>query len=200
VNPNLQTDKKIRRALVKSKSVKELMIPLVEYATVHEDATLFEAVLALEKTQAAFNRSRYKHRAILVFDNNNQIVGKVSQMDLIRALEPKYGKIGDPAKISRAGFSPQFLKSMLDTFGLWQEPLAVTCEKASKIKAKDFMYTPTEGEYIKESAMLGEAIHQLVMGHHHSLLVLNQEEKIVGILRLSDVFEEISQTIKACEV
>ena len=36
---------------MKSYTVKELMVPLSEYATVSEDATLYEAVLSLEEAQ-----------------------------------------------------------------------------------------------------------------------------------------------------
>ena len=59
------------------------------------------------------------------------------------------------------------------------------------------MYTPSEGEYVDEDATLGQAMHQLVMGHHHSLLVTRKDE-IVGILRLSDVFAKICDEIKSC--
>ena len=52
-------------------------------------------------------------------------------------------------------------------------------------------------EFVRENATLAEAIHQLVMGSHHSLIVLNDEEKIVGVLKLTDVFEKFSRTIKA---
>jgi CBS domain containing-hemolysin-like protein len=65
-------------------------------------------------------------------------------------------------------------------------------------KIKDFMYTPTEGEFVEQDASLDEAIHQLIMGHHHSLLVTRDKE-IVGILRLKDMFSEIYQGIKTCE-
>jgi CBS domain containing-hemolysin-like protein len=34
---------------MKSISVKEIMVPLSEYATVSKDATLYEAILALEE-------------------------------------------------------------------------------------------------------------------------------------------------------
>ena len=50
--------------------VKDIMVPLEEYATVHEDSSLADAVYALEKAQKAFDVSREKHRAILVYDNN----------------------------------------------------------------------------------------------------------------------------------
>ena len=39
---------------MKSYSVKDLMVPLSEYATVSEDATLYEAVLSLEEAQEKF--------------------------------------------------------------------------------------------------------------------------------------------------
>ncbi len=61
------------------------------------------------------------------------------------------------------------------------------------------MSTYTEGEYIDVNALLDEAIHQLVMGHHQSLLV-TEEKTIIGILRLTDVFETVSETILTCEI
>ena len=61
------------------------------------------------------------------------------------------------------------------------------------------MYTPTESEYVNADASLEEAMHMLVMGQHHSLLVI-KDKKIIGILRLSDVFAAIFDLIKGCEV
>ena len=58
-------------------------------------------------------------------------------------------------------------------------------------------HTPTEGEYVNEDATLDVAIHRLVMGHHQSLLV-TRGKKIVGIIKLTDIFAEIFQTMKAC--
>lgn len=180
-------------------TVKDLMIPLSEYATVHEDATLYEAVLALEKAQEQFDPKRHRHRAILVLDGDKKVVGKLSMLDVVKSLEPKYAEMGDIGPLSRGGFSPQFLKSMLERFALWDQPLLDICAKAARVKVKDFMYTPAEGEYVDEKASLGEAVHMLVMGHHQSLLVTRDKE-IVGILRLADLFEEICRSIKTCEL
>lgn len=180
------------------KTVKEVMIPLSEYATVSEDATLCEAVLALEEAQKKLDHTQYRHRAVLIYNKNRQVVGKVSQLDILRALEPKYNDIEASKSAHRFGFSKQFLKNMFEQFDLWQEPLADICRKAVKWKVKTFMYTPTEGEYVDQNASLNEAIHQLVMGHHQSLLVVGNKE-IVGILRLTDVFKEVCEMIKSCE-
>ena len=181
---------------MKNIRVKDIMVPLGEYATVFEDATLSDAIDALEAAQSQFDKSRYRHRAILVREKkNNKILGKISQLDVIRALEPKYGLLGEKEAISRGGFSPRFMKSILDQYELWYEPLKDICQKAGKQNVMDVMYKLTQGEYVKEDSGLNQAVHQLVMGHHQSLLVSRGEE-IVGVLRLTDVFMEICKARK----
>ena len=105
--------------------------------------------------------------------------------------------MGDFTGISHTGFSTEFIKSMVDKYDLWKKPLEDICRRAPHIKVKDVMYTPTEGEYVAQEATLDQAIHQLVVGHHQSLLVTGGGE-IVGILRLTDVFQEVCGMIKAC--
>ena len=185
---------------MKDKTVKDLMVSLSEYATVYEDETLFEALLALEKAHEKLDPSKHRHRAILILDKKDQVVGKLSQWDVLKAIEPKYRKIEDLDKISRAGFSPQFLKSMLVQHTLWNKPLIDACRAGGKNKVKDVMYKPTEGEYINVTAPLGEAINQLVVGQLLSLLVVDDEKNIIGILKLIDVFDEIFQTMKSCGI
>jgi CBS domain-containing protein len=189
-----------RRFAVKDKTVKDLMVPVAEYATVKEDATFFEAVMALEEAQIHIDPSIHRHRAILILGKNNQIVGKLSQWDILKALEPKYRQIKDLEKISRAGFSTQFLNSMLNQYALWNKPLIDVCRAGAKNKVKDVMYKPTESEYINLNAPLGEAINQLVVGHYLSLLVTDDEKNIIGILKLIDVVEEVIQVMKTCEI
>ncbi len=175
-------------------AVKDLMVPLSDYATVSEDATMGDAILALEKAEKEF-KSSHPHRAILVMGENNKVVGKLSEFDVIRSLEPKYGELDETRAISRAGISPEFLKSILDKHFLWTVPFRQACRNAAKHKVKDYMYTPSEEEYIEEDVPLREAIHQVVMSHHHSLLVTRGKE-ILGVLRLSDGFKAVCDEIK----
>jgi CBS domain-containing protein len=177
--------------------VKDLMVPLAGYATVSQNASLADAVKSLKIAQKEFDQTRDRHRAILVSDENNKIVGKLSQLDVIRSLEPKYLKFDDRKELSRFGYTKYYMDSMLKEHHLWEEPLDRICEKAATIIVKTIMYALTEGEYVKEDATLEEAIHQLVMGRHQSLLVTSGKD-IVGILRLTDVFREIANRISAC--
>ena len=184
---------------MKSYSVKDLMVPLSEYATVSEDATLYDAVLSLEEAQENFEdkHTRYRHRAILILDKGGQVIGKISQLDALKALEPKYEGMVQGEGSHRYGFTKQFMQSMLEDYQLFADPLSDICCKAGEQNVKKFMSTPTEGEFVSEDASLDVAVHQFILGHHQSLLVTHGD-RIVGILRLTDVFASVFHTMKAC--
>ena len=183
---------------MKSIKVKDLMVSLADYAAVSQEATLYEAVLALDEAQKRLHRDRHPHRAVLVLDAEGHVVGKLSQWDFIRALEPRYNEIVDFSSVMRFGWSTQFIRSMVEDQGLWQKPLDNLCQRASRIKVKNVMYTPAEGEYVQEDATLDEGIHQLVIGHHQSLLI-TRDSRVVGVLRLSDVFTQICEIMRSSQ-
>ena len=184
--------------------VKDLMVPLEEYATIDQEASLFDAVMALEKAQEEYRRpgAQYPHRAILVYDQKKRVVGKLSQLDILRSLEPKYKQAAsqDSGRVMASGFSQEFLRSMVRQFSLWDKPLMDICKKATRMKAKDCMHVPEEGEFVKDSDSLDVAMNQLIMGLHQSLLVTNDRKAIVGILRLTDVFKQVVDAMKKCNL
>jgi CBS domain-containing protein len=176
--------------------VKELMIPIREYATVRLEASLRDAVLALEKAQGRLDPSRHKHRAILVLDESGKVVSKITMKEILVALEPNAGSMEGAGVLERSGYSPDLIKSMLEDKTLWTAPLQFFRERASGRKVGDFVQPPSKDEYIDEDATLGEATRQLVVYPFHSLIVRRAGE-VVGILRLSDVFSKICDIIKA---
>jgi CBS domain-containing protein len=181
-----------------SKLVKDLMIPLSEYATVPEDATLGEAVAALKASQAGFDPDKHPHRAVLILDKQRNVVGKISFLSILRALEPKYDEMLSDKGPWHVGFTRKFQKAMFESLKLWQDPLEKICKKASRIRVRTFMAPPGESEMIEIDASLGEAVHHLVIGNHQSLLVV-EADRIVGILRLPDVFQAVADAVLACD-
>ena len=179
--------------------VKDLMVPLEEYATVSKDATIYEAVTSLLEAQARYNRDKYRHRAVLVLDENKKVVGKLSQFDLIRSLEPKYGEIGNFDRLSHWGLSVEFIRSMVSHHGLWRNTLEHMCQAAAAVTVERMMYSLHEEETVSADDPLEEAMHILVMGQHQSLLV-TEGDKVVGILRLSDVFQKVCELISVCKL
>jgi len=184
---------------MRDKKVKEVMIPLSDYATVSEDDTLSDAIKIL-KTARDDTTYKYKHRAVLVYNKEKKVTGKVSLRCVLKALEPKYRQFEHPENIgsiglSRFGFNEDFLNSLLENLSLWDETLEELAIKASKLQVKTIMYTPSNSEYVDADSPIAEAVHQFILGCHQSLLVL-KEDKVVGILRLSDVFELVSDILK----
>ncbi len=180
-------------------TVKDMMVPLTGFVSVSEDDSLFDAVQALEKAFDIDEGMKYQRKAILVSGKDGKVVGKVSQLDVIRALEPKYDQMDSSRAMSRFGFNTKFIGTMFEQFNLWNKPLDEICRKAPLIKVKRFMYTLTDGEYVDQDASLNEAVHNLIIGSHQSLLV-TKEKEIIGILRLKDVFKKISSRINACKL
>ena len=168
--------------------VKDLMVPVSAYATVSKEATLYDAIMALEKAQEEFDQNRYRHRGILVYDEDGRIMGKISQTAVLRALEPKYEQFDMPR--SRYPFAPSFMKSLFNQYDLWNKPLDDICKKAFQKRVKEFVELFDEREVVQEETSLNEAIHMLVVGQLQSLLVM-KEGNVTGISRLTDVFQEV---------
>ncbi len=183
---------------MKNYFVRDLMVPLSEYAVIDAEATIFEAVMALERAQEEFDHNRYRHRAVLVCDGDGKVVGRLGQLDMLRALEPKYDEMKTSTGVTHFGFSRKFLLSMLEQYHLFDLPFNDLCRKAAEQRVVRYMHQPTEGEFIQTEDSLDKAVHLLVAGQHQSLLV-TEKDRIVGILRLTDVFAAVFHAMKACE-
>ncbi len=171
--------------------VKDLMVPISEYATVTVGTTLIEAIQTLERAQKIYTTSKYQHRAVLVLDESGQIVGKISQLRALKAIEPEVKSNYAIEQLKAFNFSDNYITQLRD---LYRSHGKVTSSdslrQAAGKKVEEFMQTPSAGEYVAEDCSLDTAIHRLVAGTHLSLLV-TRNEKIVGILRISDVFAAV---------
>ncbi len=179
--------------------VKDLMVPLSEYATVPEGSTLLEAIQALEKAQEEFDHTKYKHRGILILDKNDRVVGKLSHLHALRALEPAHDDDNGFEKLDQFGFSAKYVRNLRKNRRRQAAPLADLCKRAVELKVEDFMHIAQKDELIDHEATLDMAIHQLVNEKLPSLLVTKEGETI-GILRLADVFAAVFHTLKDCSI
>ena len=182
---------------MKSKIVKDIMTPLSEYKTISVEATLYEAALALDKAQTEFELDPKRHRVLLIADGSGKVLGKLSQLDVLRALEPKGNNIEESRSLWRFGVSRDYLRPMLRECRFWDKPLIDICREAGNLKVRRLLHAPAEGESVDENASLTDAIHQLALEHHQSLLVTRGKE-IVGILRQKDMFKEVVETLSVC--
>lgn len=183
---------------MKTRQVKELMVPIADYATIHAEATIAEAIMALENENKRHGDSPYRHRSLVVIDAHRHVVGRLSQIDIMHAMEPRYSELGDPRWIGQSVFSRSALVTLRETFQLWEQPLEDLCRIMGEVRVDDFMQIPKEGEIVEETDTMNVAMHRIVMGRHHSLLVTRDKE-IVGILRSTDLFNTLFEMLAACK-
>jgi len=181
-----------------SLTIQQLTVPLAEYATISDKATLYDAILELEQARRNADQAYYRHRAVLVFDERDQVIGKLGLFDILMALESTYSEIPGFERLTGMGLAVRSAKDLFSQYSIWNKPLETICQEAADLRVRDVMYKLTEDEYIEETASIDEAIHQLIMGRHQSLLVTRDNE-IIGILKLSDIFQRICALIKSCE-
>jgi len=176
------------------KRVKDLMVPLDRYGLVSQDATLLEAIQVLQEAQKKRDRNRQPFRAVLIIDGNKKVVGKLGELAFLKALEPKRNVLGDISKLAGAGVSEQIISTVMSHYQFFQDKLSNLCFRARDIKVKDVMHPTTES--IDENASLSEAISKIILWDTLSVLVTRGGE-IVGLLRISDICQEIAGQMKA---
>lgn len=173
--------------------IREIMLSLDEYATIDSRATLKDALQALDKAQLGLTCDRHHHRAIIVLDRRDGVLGKLTHRSILRALDREPLTEDDIASLQRSGVPDQFIDSLSQRAGGLRAGLEIMCRRAAQVGVVDAM-VPAE-ERIEEGASLTEAIHRFTRGRSSSLLV-SRGGTVVGILRMSDVFEEVADRIR----
>ncbi len=174
--------------------VKNVMIPVSDYVTIKEDNTLFDVFQILEENKTT---SSHAHRDAIVVDAEGSFKGKVTMIDIFKALEPNYNKL---FKNYRDGtLTKESVLNAVRDMGLWIEPMKTICERGMGIKVAEVMHVPDDAEFIQEEDSLEKALHEYVMGIHQPLIV-KKGEQVTGILRFGDLFEIIRKQMLACPV
>ena len=168
------------------------MISTSEYATVKHDARLIDAIMTLEKTRERTLGKKHHYRAVLVVDDKNRIIGKIGYLSFLKAMEPNYNKLKTEDAFIRVDLHPDFIDDLMENFNLWEEDFLDICSRVNTVKVTDAM-KPVD-ENIDADASLVDAMHKLIVWNTLSLIV-KEKGAIVGIIRLSDVYEEMVKSV-----
>ena len=177
---------------MRDKKVRDTMIPISEYATVKHDAKLIDAIMTLERTREKTAGKKHHYRAVLVVDGRNRIIGKIGYLSFLKAMEPNYDKLKMEDALTRVNLNPDFINDLMENFNLWEEDFLDICNRAKRVKVTEAM-KPVD-ENIDADASLIDAMHKLIVWNTMSLLVQDKGE-IIGIIRLSDVYEEMVRSV-----
>jgi CBS domain-containing protein len=175
-----------------AKRVKDLTLSLSEYAVVDEGATILDALLALEESQATLAPGRQPHRAVLVRDRHGAIIGKLHHFAFLRAFLAERRAMMEQKLLDRAGLEDDVLKASLHTLGFLTGDLVDVGARARAVPVRDVLTPATAG--ISEDASLADAAAAFLQHQTLSLLV-HRGDRTVGLLRLSDLFDELARQV-----
>ncbi|MBB5347429.1 CBS domain-containing protein [Desulfoprunum benzoelyticum] len=178
--------------------VRDLMVPVDRFPKISYRTSFYEAVRALEAAQQKYMTGEARQRILLVEDDDHRIIGKLSPIDLLRGLETNYSRIVAENTLSRFGFT-NIWKTIQEDYNLWGNPFHDLCRKAAQVQVKDFLKGPSEGQTVAVDDLMAKCFHLFVMNRHDSLFVVDGDQ-IVGLLRFSDVYQEVSKTMKECHI
>lgn len=156
--------------------VKDLMIRLEDYPHIPYWFTLRQAMAIVRETAIKFE-GVFEPRAVLVFDEKYQLVGILTLRDIIKGLEPRFLK---ETVLVKQDVSLTVLLGELFGPNMKQEAQKPVSEVMSPIKIT-----------VEAESPIAKAIFLMIKENVGMMPVL-QDNKVVGIIRLSELFTEIS--------
>jgi len=151
------------------KKLRDLIIPLSDYPHMPYWGTLKEAVAQLN---VAYETG---HHTVLIFDEAYKLVGMLSQKDILKGLVPKFA---------------QHYSEGVPIF--WNDLLEAGSVKRLELEVKEFM---CDVEYVAEGEDdLLKGAH-LVLQDENFLLPVMENDKLIGVVSMGDVFHEITNAV-----
>ena len=160
------------------KQVKDLMIPLEDYPHIPYWFTLRQAMAIIREAAVKFEGA-FEPRAVLVFDEKYQLMGILTLRDIIKGLEPKFLQ-----ETSLVKMDPSLTVLMGGHLG--------NMRAASQRPVSEVM-SPIQAT-VDGSAPIVKALY-LMIKENVGLMPVIQESKVAGMIRLSDLFNEIAKGV-----
>jgi CheY-like chemotaxis protein len=171
------------------KKARDIMLSIADYTTVSVDTTVREAVRKLMASfQPAVSSSRIMdagHRSLLIFNQQDKLVGILSTMDLIKGVRPAYLSPQRPDMSASIQFSSLF-------WGGWDGLFSIQMEVLAEKTVGELMSDPPP-------TITGDTnliqVADLMYKTRKRRLIVTEGEKVIGIVRERDLFFEMARIV-----
>ena len=167
-----------------SKVVKDVMTGIFEYPHVPYWFSISQAI-RIVKVSFLSSKKYPDPMAVLVFDEKYNLMGTLTLKDILRGLEPQFLKTRAKAQVAEEDESA--LSLIWDT--LFKKGAKDLAEKPVSEIMATAKYFVEPGDPLTKAAYL--------MLHHDLVLlpVLENKKKFIGLVRMIEVFDEISNAV-----
>lgn len=161
------------------KHVKDLMIPLEDYPHIPHWFTIRQAMAIVREAAIKFEGS-FEPRAILVFDEKYRLMGILTLRDMIKGLEPTFKE--EAEFIQQGSGSLGFIDALFGPH-LKEKAQRPVNEAMSPIRVT-----------VNGNASIVQALN-LMMKENLVRIPVMEDERVIGMIRLSDLFNEVTQVV-----
>lgn len=167
----------------------KIMVPIENYPRISFKSNLNQAVHKLEKATLEAHGKTSLPRALLVYDNQEQILGIVRRRDILSGLEPKF--MCTMANIHQKELYNIEVDADLANFS--SEKIGEAMKAQSEILISEVM-KPIVAT-VEHDDHLAKVIYEM-LSHDVNLLLVKRDGRIIGVVRSIDVFREVADLLR----
>ncbi len=175
--------------------VKDIMVPIENYAVIREDDSLKDAVATLRTVYCEIEAgvcTEAGHRACLVLDSAGKLVGVMDFRCILRVLIPEIAG-GLSEKLRSLGVSITFAEGDASALDESQAGFEARVVKNAETPVRDVMFK-VKG-YVDADADIMAALKMMYANRIVILPVFNGD-KLVGVVRDSDLFLQVANVLQ----
>ena len=165
-----------------NKKIQDIMVGIFEYPHVPYWFSISQTIKII-RVSFISSKKFTTPLAVLVFDEKDNLMGTFTLKDLLRGLEPKFLKASAHVPLAED----------VELSLIWDTLFSGQAKELAEKQVSDIM-TPAK-VFVAPDDPITKAAY--LMLHHDELLlpVLENKRKLVGLVRMIEVFDEISDTI-----
>jgi hypothetical protein len=167
-----------------SKTVKDLMIGVFEYPHLPYWFTIRQGV-QLIKTSFFTPKKYLDPMAILVFNEKYNLLGTLTLKEILRGIEPKFMSSTGKAQ----GYAPEEAELSI----IWDSLFNKQSKEMAERPISEVM-VPTQ-HFVDPDESITKAAYLLLRHDLVLLPVLEDKKKLIGIVRMLEVFDELTNVI-----
>ncbi len=169
-----------------SKTVKELMVEITEYPHIAYWMSVRDAIAMIHSSSDEIS-GLGDHHMVLVFDEKYQLKGVLTLKSLLAGIEPKFLRRDETSPYE--GFKD---KDRASLSALVEGTFSMKCKEEAKKQVSEVMVPTHATVEVNDSV---EKAAFIMLQADVNLLPVMDGEKIAGVLRLSDIFNELTKIV-----
>jgi CBS domain-containing protein len=166
------------------KKIKDVMIGIFEYPHIPYWFSLDQAMRII-KVSFISTKKYPEPLAMLVFDEKYNLLGTLTLRDILRGLEPRFMRPTEKAQVIEEDETALAL--------VWDTLFAKESRDLAKKPVSEVM-TPAK-YFVEPTDPLTKAAYLMIHNNLILLPVLENKKKFVGLVRMIEIFDELSEAI-----